>query len=102
MSVHSGQFTTFVFQGYTGITVPENANDGLHFLPYTTFCALKSGHQKWTNYLDKKGHSREHQNIVKEIREMKEITDKGNSRELQNIIKEITIIQKSIEKVQAK
>ena len=83
MSVHSGQFTTFVFQGYTGITVPENANDGLHFLPYTTFCALKSVNQ---NHLNKKGHSRELQNILKEIRE----------------IKELTLIQKNIEKLQAK
>ena len=63
------------------ITDPEDVNDGLHFLPCTTFCALKSGHQKWTNHLDKKGLSRELQNIIKEFE---------------------TIVQKNIEKLQAK
>ena len=62
-------------------TEPVDETDGLHFLPHTTFCALKSGHQKWTNHLDKKGLSRELRNIMKEFE---------------------TIVQKNIEKLQAK
>ena len=75
------KFTAFVFQGYLGDrTEPVNEKDGLHFLPHTTFCALKSGTQKWTSHLEKK----------------------GNPRELQNILKEISSIQDNIEKMQAK
>ena len=59
-------------------TEPVDETDGLHFLPHTTFCALKSGTQKWTSHVDKK----------------------GNPRELQNILKEISSIQDHIEKMQ--